>query len=386
MEVRYIKPEEGVDFLKISAASFVWKFDPQEDTEVEMPVLGAFKDGKLIAGIEIFDFKCNYCGNILNSVVLSGICSQPEYRRMGGVRAIFENVAETAIDNDIVLGFLAPFSISYYEKFGFANLNRVFAVKVPFENLRHIPRCIDVELYTGDQLEELCDLHNKCAMEVNLMTLREDQKHFCDKPLENSDYTYIYRNSSGEAEGYVRFKVNRPDNVYVEELFVLTPEALNGLVGFLRNYDGIAKYLIVRKQYQGSAFACLADRIDGVTYEYNGGSAARIYNLKKLLESNAYPEKYGKFSILSLDDIEQNKGIFEVEYQNGTAVVTHKTEGDYDLSLTAPAAARLLLAGEGHNAQTAAFIDGVTLHTNADDFFRAFPHRVTRFTDSLWSV
>ncbi len=386
MEVRYIKPEEAVDFLKISAASFVWKFDAQEDTEVETPVLGAFKDGKLIAGIEIFDFKCNYCQNIINTVVLSGICSQPEYRRTGGVRAIFDEVAKTAVDNDITAGFLAPFSISYYEKFGFANLNRTFAIKVPFENLRHIPRCTDIELYTGEQLEELCSLHNKCAMRVNLTALREDKKHFCDKPLENADYTYIYRAPSGEAEGYVRFKVNRPDNVYVEELFVLTPEALNSLVGFLRNYDGIAKNLIVRKQYQGSDYACLADRVDGATYDYNGGTAGRIYNLKKLLESNAYPEKHGRFSILSLDELEQNKGIFEVEYENGKAVVTKRDDGDYDIALTAPAAARLLLAGEGHTAQTAVYIDGVRLNGAADDFFRAFPHRATRFTDSLWSV
>ena len=386
MEIRYIKPEEAVDYLKISAASFVWKFNADEDKDVEVPVIGAFNNGKLIAGVEIFDFKCNYCGNILNSVVLSGICSQPEYRRMGGIREIFNEIGKTAVENDITFGFLAPFSISYYEKFGYANLNRAFAIRVPFENLRHIPRCNDVELYTGEQIDELCALHNKSAMNENLMTLREDKKHFCENPLEEADYTYIHRNNSGEADGYVRFKVNRPDEVRVEELFVLNRESLYGIVGFLRNYDGVSKNLIVRKQYQGSAFACLADRIDNVVYEYNGGYAGRIYNLKKLLENNVYPDDYGKFSILCNDDLEQNRGIFAVEYKNGKAVVTHKSEGDYDIELTAAAAARLLLAGEGHTAQSAVYIDGVKLNTTADDFFRAFPYRATRFTDSLWSV
>ncbi len=386
MEVRYIKPEEGVTYNKISAASFIWKFDAQVDKDVEMPVLGAFHEGKLVAGVEVFDFKCNYCGNILNTVVLSGVCTKPEYRRMGGIRAIFDEVSKIAVENDITAGFLSPFSIDYYEKLGYANLNRTFAIKVPFENLKHIPRCTDVELFTGEQLEELCALHNKCAMKENLMTLREDKKHFCDKPLEEADYTYIHRNPSGEADGYVRFKVNRPNDVVAEELFVLTPEALKGIIGFLRNYDGITKNLIVQKQYQGSAFACLADRLDGVNYEYKGGYAGRIYNLKKLLENNVYPEEYGRFSILSLDEFEQNKGIFEVEYQNGKATVTHKAEGDYDISLTATAAARLLLAGEGHTAQTAVYIDGVELNGAADDFFRAFPHRATRFTDSCWSI
>ncbi|MBQ3538074.1 MAG: GNAT family N-acetyltransferase [Clostridia bacterium] len=386
MEVRLIKPEEEVDYLKISSASFIWKFDKDVDTGCEMPVLGAFDDGKLVAGVELFDFKCNYCGNLIDILVLSGVCSKPECRGMGAVRAIFDDVGKNAVKNNVTAGFLSPFSIEYYEKFGYANLNNIFTIRVPFRNLTHIPHDNNVCLYDGTQLREICELHNKCALTENLMTLREDKKHFCDTPLENADYTYIHRDSNGKADGYVRFSVKRPDELIAEELFVLTPEALNGIIGFLRNYDGIVKTLCVKKQYTGSPFACLADRINDVKYINEGGYAARIYDLKKLLENNVYPDNHGFFSILSLDSFEQNKGIFDVEYQNGKAVVTRRTEGDYDISLTPPAAARLLLAGVGHTADTAKYINGVSLNNNAEDFFRAFPHRVTRFYDSFWSI
>lgn len=386
MEIRYIKDSEAADYQRVSAASFIWKFDEKEDSTVEMPVLAAFENGKLIAGVEIFDFRTNYCGNFLNSVVISGVCSQPEYRRMGGIREIMKKIGETAIENDWTFGFLHPFSIEYYGKFGYANLNRMFTIKVPFEKLKHIPRNTDVILYTGEQFEELSELHAKCALRENLMTLREEKKHFCDKPLEEADYTYFRRDKNGVADGYVRFTVKRPDEVNVEELFALTPEAVCGLIGFLRNYDGIAKNLKVKKQYQGSDFACITDCIDGVSYDYDGVAAARIYNLKKLLENNRYPEEYGRFRILSIDEFEQNQGVFEVEYQNGKGVVTYRAEGDYDISLTASAAARLMLAGEGHNSQSALYIDGVEIKGNADDFFRAFPFRQTRFCDSSWSI
>lgn len=386
MEVRYIKPEEAADYQKISAASFIWKFNAEEDSKVKAPVLAAFNDGKLIAGVETFDFRTNYCGNFLNSVVVSGVCSQPEYRRMGGIREIMKKIGETAVENDITFGFLSPFSIVYYEKFGYANLNRMFAIKVPFESMKNIPRNNDVILYTGEQFEELSELHAKCCLNENLMSLREEKKHFCDTPYESADYTYFRRDANGIADGYVRFTVQRSDALNVEELFVLSPEALTGLVGFLRNYDGIVRYIRVRKQYQGSDFACMADRLDNVVYEYDGGSAGRIYNLGKLLESNEYPEEYGKFSILSIDEFEQNNGIFEVEYKNGKATVTRRADGDYDISLTAAAAAKLLLSGEGHSARTAAYISGVEIRGDASDFFRAFPHRPTRFVDSLWSV
>lgn len=386
MEIRYIKPEEAADFQKVSAASFIWKFNAETDSTIEIPVLAAFDGEKLIAGVEIFDFRTNYCGNFLNSVVVSGVCSRPECRRMGGIREVMKKIGETAVENDWTFGFLQPFSISYYEKFGYANLNRMFAIKVPFENLKHIPRNTDVVLYTGEQFEELSAFHEKCALKENLITLREEKKHFCETPFESADYTYIRYDADGAVDGYVRFTVSRPNDLIVEDLFVLSPEALFGLIGFLRNYDGIVKNLIVRKQYQGSGFSCVADRIDGVTYEYNGGVAARIYNLQKLLENNSYPEKHGIFRLRCIDEFEQNNGIFEVEYENGKAVITRKSEGDYDISLTASAAARLMLAGEGHNSQTALYIDGVEIKGDADDFFRAFPYRHTRFTDSFWSV
>ena len=386
MEIRLIKPEEAADYLKISALSFIWKFDKETDNKVKVPVLGAFRDGKLIAGMEIFDFKCNYCGNIINALVFSGICSLPEYRGTGSVRAMFDEIGRKAIENDITAGFLAPFSVEYYEKFGFSALNRSFAIRIPFDKLTHIPRNNDVELYTGEQFEELCELHNKCALKENLMTLREDRKHFCENAAEEADYTYIHRNSHGEADGYVRYNIRRPEELICEELFVLTPEALKAIIGFLRGYEGIVKTLFVRKQYQGSPFGCFADRISGAKYEFQGGYAGRIYNLKKLLESNVYPENHGRFSILSLDELPQNKGIFDVEYENGKAVVTRRDDGNYDISLTPPAAARLLLAGEGHTKETALYIDGVEIVNNADDFFRAFPYRATCFTDSLWSI
>ena len=383
MEVRFIKPEEAADFLKISAASFIWKFDKEIDNKLDMPVLGAFHNEKLIAGAEIYNHKCNYCGNIINTLVLDGICSQPEHRRTGGVKTLFDEVGKTAVENDITVGFLSPFSISYYEKFGFANLNRSFSIKVPFNNLSHFERSNDVELYNGEQFDELCKLHNKCAKKDNLVTLRNNKNQFCDTPLESADYTYIHRNSSGEADGYVRFTVKRPHELVAEELFFLTPDALTGIIGFLRNYDGIVKTLVVKKQYPGSPFACIADRIDNTSYEYTGGIAARIYNLKKLLENNLYPEEYGKFSILSLDNLEQNNAIFDVEYKNGKATVTKRNSGDYDISLTPTAAAKLLLAGEGHTKETAIFIDGVELKNNADDFFKAFPYRPTHFIEYI---
>lgn len=384
MDVRYLaNAAEETEYLKISAASFIWKFDPAVDDHSEYPVMGAFDNGRLVAGAEVVPFQANYCGNFINTVVTSGICSQPELRRMGGVRAIFNKIQEIAEEKDWTIGMLHPFSISYYEKFGYANLGRMFAIRVPFSNLTHIPRCTDVTLYSDEHFEELSELHEKCALHENLMTLHNDKRFFCEKPIENSDYTYFHRDKNGVADGYVRFTVSRPDKLTVNDLFCLTPDALYSLIGFLRNYDGIVKNLVVCNQYPGSPFACLTDRVTDAFYEYSGGAAGRIYDLKKLLEVNSYPQEYGHFRLLSRDTMPCNSGIFEIEYQNGKACVTRKNSGDYDIALTTPAAARLMLAGEGHCAQSAMFIDGTEINGDAKGFFNAFPRRPTRFIENF---
>lgn len=104
-----IKSDEEVDYLKISSASFIWKFDKDVDTGCEMPVLGAFDEGKLVAGVELFDFKSHYCGNLIDILVLSGVCSKPECRGMGAVRVIFDEVGKNAVKNNVTAGFLSPF-------------------------------------------------------------------------------------------------------------------------------------------------------------------------------------------------------------------------------------------------------------------------------------
>lgn len=384
MEIRLITPDEATDFLKVSSASFIWNFDPAVDNKIDVPVMAAFHEGKLIAGIEMPTFESNYCGHFLKTVGIGGVCSLPESRRMGAVRAIFDEVGKTAQENGWSMGFLYPFSVSYYEKFGYAYTNRLLSITVPFENMSHIPRNTDVIPYSAEHFEELSALHAKCALKENLVTLRNERKCFCQTPLEKCEYTYFRRNASGEADGYVCFKVDRSSgNLTVADLYFLSLEALYGLIGFLRNYDGIVKRIIVQKQYPGSPFACIADRITGVTYTDGGCAAGRIYDMKKILESNAYPENHGSFRLLSLDELEQNSGVFEVEYQNGKANVTHKNGGDYDISLTPTAAARLLLSGEGYTAETAVYINGIEIKGDASDFFTAFPHRPTRFTDNF---
>ena len=130
----------------------------------------------------------------------------------------------------------------------------------------------------------------------------------------------------------------------------------------------------------------LESRIQDTTNHYYCPLVANLYTKDEYGDMDEYPEEYGRFRLKCSDDIERNNGVFDVEYQGGKATVTFSPDGEYDIALTAAAASKLMLAGEGHNSRSAMFIDGVEINGNADDFFRAFPYRITKFDDSRWSI
>lgn len=385
MEVRLLTKREIPEYQKISAASFMWKFNPETDNELKDGVYGAFDDkGRLVAGLETPLFTGNYCGKLLPVIGIGGVAAMPEYRRGGSVRAIFNELERLAPEKGWAMGFLYPFSINYYSKFGYAYTNRLISVSVDFAKLTAFERSNSVTLFDGKGFDELFALHNKCALRYNLMTLREDKHFFCDKPFENARYTYIWRYPDGSAGAYADFEIDRQTkSLNARDLWFLDGEALRGIIGFLRNYDGVASKLVIGHLPQTSALLDLFSQVDGVAYSFAGCPAGRIYDLPTILKANDYPQSTGRFVLRCIDSVEQNNGVFEVEYSGGRCCVTENSGAEPDITLDACACARILLSGRGFTAESARVLDGVELDGNCVDFFRAFPHRPTAFIEGF---
>lgn len=385
MEVRLLTKSEIPEYQKISAASFMWKYNPETDNDPEDKVYGAFDDsGRLVAGLETPLFTGNYCGRLLPVVGIGGVASMPEQRRSGSVRAIFNELERIAPQKGWAMGFLYPFSIKYYSKFGYAYTNRLLNIGVDFAMLTDFERNTDATLFDGESFDELFELHNKCALKYNLMTLRQDKSFFCDKPFENARYTYIWRYGDGKAGAYADFEVDRQTRcVNVRDLHFVDKPALYGIIGFLRNYDGIASRLVISRVPQASALVDLVSQIDRVELSLAGCPAGRIYDLPAILNANDYPQTPGSFVLRCVDSIEQNNGVFAVEYGNGEAAVTKTNNAKPDITLDACAAARILLSGRGFTAESIGMLQGAELSGDCSDFLRAFPHRATAFIEGF---
>ncbi len=377
MEIRLLRPDEAEKHFRCSAISFIWPLEIEKETLSDDPKLGVFDDdGTLMAELTFVPHEATFCDSSLTTLMIDEVITLPEHRRKGYIRTLFDELERMAPQETWDIGALNPFSWSYYRKFGYDRIQQLQHLNVPMASLARFERNCDVMLNEGAHSAELLELYNAFAKQHHLKFWRKDTKRYQEKPFATCEYTYLWYGSDSKPHSYAIYNVDRSARtVRVKELVYEDMASLAGILGFLRNHDGQTEFVEFEDLPLHSPVDVVLGDYDKSKLSTRSVLSGRIYNLQAVLEKNAYPQEHGAFRLLSHDSIEQNNGLFEVEYQNGTAQVIKLADGKADVELNNLAAARLLLAGEGFTANTARFVEGAQFHNNAADFFRAFPVR-----------
>lgn len=381
MIIRLLNRNDVDEHNKVSSSSFIWQVAETDDDLPDAMVLGAFKDDNktLMSNFECIPFSTYFEKSALNCLGIGGVATKPEYRRGGLVRSLFDEAFKMSPEYGWDYSLLSPFSTTYYRKFGYEPILWHINAKAETTVMSNIERCFDVELVTPDNVSKLITLYNDIAKSTNLLVVRRESKDFFHKPYTECEYTYMYKKDGAE-RGFISYKIDRPTSrIVVNELYFYDKEALLGLLGFLRVYEGNLKYIEFAKLSANSPVIDAFKEPRAFTITLSYGNSGRILNMENVLKAKKYPKQYGKFSFLSIDDVPACKGVFTVEYENGECVVERSDNKDYDFSVNAPAAARLFLAGEGLSEQLLSYVDGFNKKGQTDDFIRAFPRAATDF-------
>lgn len=385
MNIRKLTKDDYNQFSEVSASAYIYNIEETEFVE-SVDNFGAFiNDGEtLISQLECGARENYYCNTTVKCAAIGGVASKPEYRRMGGVRALFNNVFRYAYDNGVAISILYPFSISYYRLFGYETVLRCINAECSFKAFEKIERYNDVTLATEENKEKLIDTYKKLAPEYNLMFARPNGEGFCFTPYKDCCYTYFLNDEAHS--GYVTLTLDRASRkVNVKEFLFADKCALLRLLGFIRVFDGNYDFVSFSKLPVSSpVFEVIEDenRLVKRSYVYDG--QARILNMEKILESTVYPKEKGSFSVKITDEIiPENNGIFTVDYENGNGTVKKNVTSSFDLSLDMPAASRLILGREGLTIDEIKYIDNVTLQSDCTDFLKAFPKKTTMFYDGF---
>ena len=354
---------------KVASQAFVFASDIG-DPKAELPcekVLGAFADDNktLYADLELYERRCYYDGVLLSCAAIGGVAAKPEHRGKGAVKALFEAVFS---GKKYDISILYPFSEPYYEKLGYGRAGLSLSLTAPFAALAGVKRNQDAVLYEGGDPARLLEIYNRCAKAYNLCFARDTAEAFSASPYLTQSYTYMWRDGA-----FATFSVDRAKStVFVKELYFDSPEALRGMVGFLRNFEANQKTVCFQNLPQNTPVTGLVTDLKSCDLSLHLNGAARLLKPEAVLRAHTYPARDGGFTVRVGEET------YRVTYSaNGTAV--QKTADAPDAVMDIPCASRLLLCGFADPA----YEPGLEVKNPASDFFTAFPPKPTFFSDDL---
>ncbi len=385
MIIRKLTLDDYEQFSEVSSSAYI--HNSEETTfDESIDIFGAFinEGSTLISQLECGFKKNFYCGERIGCAAVGGVATKPEYRRMGGVRAMLNTVFEYAVNNGAVVSMLYPFSIEYYRKFGYETIFRCVHAECSFKSFESIERFNEVTLAREEHKDIIKSIYTEVARKQNMMFARDNCENFCFTPYKSCVFTYFVNRD--DAKGYVTFTLNRSARtVNVSEILFNNKTALLNLLGFIRIYDGNYDTVHFDKlPVLSPVFEAIKDENKLVRRVYTYEGAARILDVKKILEATQYPKEKGCFSVKITDaQIAKNNGVFTVSYENGKCEVGKNVSAEYDIALDIPAASRIILGREGLTLDEISYISNVEIKTDCVGFLRAFPKKTTVFYDGF---
>lgn len=319
--------------------------------------------------------RCSrFGGKFIPSMTVADVSTLPDYRNRGLVRGILTEAHQQGAALGAFVSILHPFSFDFYRKFGYEKVSDTVTLRFPLASLS--------PLNTGDRLTPLTkeyeggllSLFRDFTRERNLCLDRYDIATFLRKRAD----TLLLRKGD-DLLGYVICEKNQEtETLFVSELGFRTEMELKRLLSALVAYgQGLKTLVFADAEPIPELYRILGILGCDLSRESRGDLAARILNTEEMLRANRYPKARGHFVIRVEDDMESVRGCFEVTYEDGLCAVQRLPfDSATDLSVTAPALARLLYGHDIYTKELAEQAVGVTLFSDASDFFRAFPKRI----------
>ncbi|MEA4824811.1 MAG: GNAT family N-acetyltransferase [Clostridiaceae bacterium] len=321
-------------------------------------------------------------GHLVPTLCIGGVGSAPEYRRGGNVRRIFDYAFEKSAGEPWAVAMLHPFSFNYYRKFGFERVCDHRIVTVPMTALSHLPRFSEFHPMKESDIPAILALYGRFSEPRNC-TLTRTEAAFRIDSAPGTPFFYAWY-KDGVPKAYLKLSTKKKmltnhmgeGVLTVHEIAFDDPEGLYAALGFLRMYEGELETVVFENIAHIPEMGCAMTEYIAEKIELVPDIAARVLDTKAVLCANIYPQKAGRFTVRVDDTLIKVRGTFRVDYENGAAEVRRLDDGAaFDLRADAAAFTRLVYGAESMNAALAAYLPGVTLNNDAEDFFRAFPKR-----------
>lgn len=370
------------------AENLRYAFSPQEGPVQEAdsgewpPTLfdqrGLYEDGELVSSCKLYYLDALLRGSIQQIGGLGAVATSPENRRKGYVRTLCREALDEYHRNDVGLVVLWPFSMEFYEQFGWAVANTVVQYTLPPEVIpRHESEgeCIRLD---ADDWERLRPVEAAYGRSMNV-SLRRTEQWWRERTLTNwtggtDPYSYGYERN-GELKGYLVYRVDDDGELtlIVEDLAYTDEEAYRSLLGFLGTHGAQISQIRLTRPPDEPFFERVQtpERVESTA---NIGPMARLTTVSAL-EWFSWPTMTISCTIDVTDPLlDRNDGVYELSVTAGEANVRPVEEQEAGADLSVDIGRLTQLAIGSHDLDTASKLDGLRLHNESlgDDLDNLF--------------
>jgi len=276
---------------------------------------GSFDGDKLISQVIATPFKVQMFNQLFDMMGIGFVSSDPSYRGEGHINRLMEQFLIDCKEQGILLSYLAPFSYSFYRRYGYELTFERIAYRLSSQEWPDSPK---VPGYVrkkewSDAKADIATVYAASDKNKHGGVQREDWWYEYNNQIRRKPFFAIYYNEAGEAEGYLIYLIQNGILTCLEWTY-LTANAYHALNRYLFSHkDSMSEFHYeVGYDKQSNFFIPPAPMMKATV---RPEMMARIVDIEAFLKQYPLENLDQSFAIVIEEDkfAKWNEGIFELD-------------------------------------------------------------------------
>lgn len=269
------------------------------------------------------------------------VASYPENRGQGDINRLMNEIILELYKQNYAISNLAPFSESFYRRYGYENAIYEKMYELNPAYLRFFKPIKEGKIVRGkwkdfNLKEAVIKLYQDKLNQNNQRNTVDREEWWWDRldTYYPGRFICVYFDKNNQPAGYMFYRI-RDRDFRVEELYYKTPQAAKALLSIIASHSSSdLKYYV--KMPESSLLGEFFPEQEGLKVQILPYMMTRIINVEQVLEA-LHLTNSGKINIEITDDeiVAENNGTWEIDQINKeTKVRKNEKDPDYSGSLT----------------------------------------------------
>lgn len=281
-------------------------------------------DGQVTSQVVSYPYQVTINGQVMGMSGIGDVATYPEARGTGSIRLLFEAIFNDLHEKGTELSYLAPFSQTFYRKFGYENIFDYDEIRIPKETIVQIKpektgSIKRVSWENKEAQETIKELYRKTLGMHNGSLVREDYWWEFVLTFNQGRRLAIAYDDKKQACGYIVYGLIGASEFMIYEMSYTNLFGLKKLMTFVSSHSGSFDEF-VSTNLPDPKILELFTETQNIVRKTHSSMMARIVNFKEFIEKFNFKSSPTKEIVyLEVNDsaCSWNNGIFKLSIVNG---------------------------------------------------------------------